>query len=185
MLDGSVRQGFDYLCAVFDTVEIPGGISGMSSQTRCDLDFGPLYQRARTPTGRVGFGEGGLAHKLRILVHAAKVRAGSDAGFEAWRRGQVGACADQGVERLIANAPYVADQSSVARIARDTQESGSSLPPNDPASFMFPRMLHCTGPLHIVWNAYQSSCTRSHGWESFEEVLKAVCAFLGSPGTRS
>ena len=128
--------------------------------------------------GCMGYGEGDLAHKLRAMTHAAKVRTGSDTALRAWRWAQVGACTDQGgADKLLADTPCLTSPDSAAEIARQLMECGSKLSASEIDSYMFPRMIHCTGPLHITWNAYQSACQASEGWGSFEEVLRAVCAF--------
>ena len=186
MWDSSNQHGYNYMCVVFDQVAIPQHRDKMTNQNIVDIDFGPMYSRVQAPAGCLGFGDGDLAHKMRVLTHAARLRTGSEEGFRAWRWAQVGSCTDQGgADKLIADAPCIADDDSVFEVAQSLQEAGTRVPPTDADKFLFPRMIHCTGPLHIVWNAYKTAVIECPGWSRFEDIVRASCAFLGTPGTRS
>ena len=57
--------------------------------------------------------------------------------------------------------------------------------PGEPDTFLFPRMLHILGPLHVLYNALEHAIIQPKSWPKYKIGLRALLAFLGWKGTRN
>ena len=95
-----------------------------------------------------------------------------------------GMCTDQGsAERCLVDMPYVDDPERVSAALEEVARGGEHLT-SDPFAFMFPRALWVSGPLHLLWNAFETSIKSSPRWDDTKEQLTAVLHFLGHKGLR-
>ena len=79
--------------------------------------------------------------------------------------------------------PYFEDPDMVNTAIADARAGTVSLP-EKPESWFFPRAVFVSGPLHIVWNAFESAIKKSPHWEKTKESLAGILAFLGHAGLR-
>jgi len=132
----------------------------------------------------MGHGEGDVAHKAGIIIHKGELFTGAPVLFSKWRWCQRGVCADQGWEREVADSPNVNDTDQVRRALQQLASGEVKLIGSNPEAYLFPCMLFVTGPMHILWNAYETSCTAITRGQKFSDLLGGVLAMLGHKGTR-
>ena len=105
-------------------------------------------------------------------------------GWAATRLSVRGMCTDQGSgERQLVDMPYVDDPALVAMAMEESAETGDRLS-RCAEAFMFPRALWVSGPLHLVWNAFEAAIKESPGWEDIKTQLAHILQFLGHRGLR-
>ena len=132
----------------------------------------------------MGYGEGDVAHITRATIHKGKLQTGTPENFYKWRLTFRGLCADQGWEREIADAPNVDDPDKVQDALLQVATGKLRLLGSDPDAFLFPRMLLVTGPLHIVWNSFESACKANPTWPAMKDFLSGVMSVLGHKGLK-
>jgi len=181
MADASEQHRHNYLCQRVDSAVVPDGLP--THQQRL-LDIRQSFSRAILPLGVLGYGEANLANKLRLVLHAAKLLTGTPESLSRWRHSVRGLCADQGVERFIADAPNVSDPSLVEDVLARHHAGQLQLHATEPDSFFLPNAVLVSGPLHVAWNAFESAVKAAPEWEPYKEFLSNVLSFLGHHGLR-
>ena len=181
MADTSEQHHHNYLCQRMDSVVVP---YGLPTHQQRQLDIGQCFRRAVLPLGVFGYGEANLANKLRLVLHAAKLLTGTPEGLHRWRHSVRGLCADPGVERFIADAPNVSDPRLVEDAVAKHHAGHLQLHATEPDSFFLPNAVLVSGPLHLVWDAFESAVKAAPEWEAYKEFLSNVLSFLGHHGLR-
>ena len=95
LADSSEQHHHNYLCQRVDAVVVP---PGMSAADRKLHSVQHAFARSLLPPGTLGYGEADAAHKLRLVLHFAKLTTGSQESLLKWRRSIRGMCSDQGLE---------------------------------------------------------------------------------------
>jgi hypothetical protein len=72
----------------------------------------------------------------------------------------------------------------VATTLQEVREGKRALLPSDPGSYFFPLAIWVSGPLHLAWNAFETSAKGTEVWESYRDFISAITAFLGHQGIR-
>eukprot|EP00969_Alexandrium_andersonii_P099438 4387715-Alexandrium_andersonii.AAC.1 len=83
-MDASEQHGHHYLCVVTDGVTYDAQHS-KSTSDRLSFDYNRGFQRLCEPFGCLGFGETDTVHKLKLLLHGARMRTGSSEALLRWR----------------------------------------------------------------------------------------------------
>jgi hypothetical protein len=106
LVDASEQSRVNYLCQRSDSLVVPENI-------RLDhmrkMDCNSVFLRSILPLGITGHGESDVAHKMRLVLHSAKLLTGCKESFDRWRHSIRGMCTDQAcykytiVERLCGN----------------------------------------------------------------------------------
>jgi hypothetical protein len=78
------------------------------------------------------------------------------------------------------DAPNVDDPASVADVLGKISTGEIQLVASEPEAFFFPRAIWVSGPLHVVWNAFEKAVQSTPGWPTFKESLAGILAFLGN-----
>ena len=81
--------------------------------------------------------------------------------------------------------PKVTAVADVDRTLVEHADRGVPLSPTNAAAFFLPLALLVTGPLHIVWNAFENAMKGLERWLSFKEFLSAILSLLGNAGLRA
>lgn len=109
-------------------------------------------------------------------------RCGGEA-LDRWRASIRGICSDQGVEVGLCDLPDISRPEEMMKLL---QSDG----PQDlvqvtaGSSYFFPNALLVMGPLHIIWNAFESCISGLKVWPEFRELLSGILGFLGNRGLR-
>ncbi len=179
-IDASVQGGWDYLVCRSDELQ-KGGSDGVSTYE--DETPNSMWNKDLIPLGCLGLGAADISHKLRVLVHHAKLKTGSDRALENWRWTRIGLVTDQGTERLLADSPNILGIQDVEQVLTEYRAGRLELLPSKPENWLFPRLVGVTGPLHIAWNAYETAVKGSAKWDEHETFLRSVLYFLGTKAT--
>ena len=108
------------------------------------LDLNTAFQRRMLPLSVLGYGEGDVAHKIKLVLHAAKLSAGDGDGLERLRHSVRGMCSDQGWERELCDAPNVTNPDRVQQILADHRSGKNVLLASQPDGFS-PIVFGCLG----------------------------------------
>eukprot|EP00972_Heterocapsa_arctica_P070561 10424163-Heterocapsa_arctica.AAC.1 len=128
------------------------------------------FQRTLLPLGVLGYGEGDLAHKMRLVLHALHMQTGSAKALGRMRWSVQGVCSDQGTERGLCEAPNIIDPEKagwglgensqhtllvsfsdftcppqVASTLQEVREGVRALLLSDPESYFFPLAIWVSG----------------------------------------
>ena len=103
-----------------------------------------------------GHGETDLAHKGQQVLHFAKLLTGTEEGLRQYRMSVRGMCTDQGTERALCDLPNLTDVAGMAETLERINRKELKLVGSEPNAFLFPVACWVSGPLHIIWNAYES-----------------------------
>ena len=182
LADSSEQNHYDYFCQRSDSIEIP---PNLKDDERAQLDVRLHFRRSILPLAVVGYGETDLPHKVRAMLHVARLMTGSISALDAWRLSIRGMCTDQGAERGLCDIPFIADPSHVSQVLSDYQEKKIPMLCSEPSTFFFPKAVLITGPLHIVWNAFETAVKQSPSWPNYKETLAAILHLLGHQGLRT
>ena len=93
-------------------------------------------------------------------------------------------CADQGVEKGIADVPNVENPEQIQQILTQVRTGQRQMLATKPDSYFFPVLLLITGPMHILWNSFETAIKMTKGWQSYKPFLAAVLSVLGNRGQR-
>ena len=104
--DSSTQNHYDYFCQRSDCLVL----RAEATDTELVHQNPTLnFQRVLLPLGVLGYGEGDLAHKMRLVLHAAHLQTGSAESLRRMRWSIRGVCSDQGTERGPCDAPNMVD----------------------------------------------------------------------------
>ena len=181
LADSSEQSHYDFFCQRTDSLEIP---PKLKLEDRVQLDETRHFRRSILPLGVLGYGETDIAHKVQVLVHTARLLTGSSSALDAWRHSIRGMCTDQGVERSLCDIPFIQDPALVNQVLDDYKANKVPMLGSEPNAFFFPKAVLITGPMHILWNAFEQCVKRTASWPFFQEILSAILAFLGHRGLR-
>ena len=135
------------------------------------------------PTSCLGYGESGAVNKMQNVLHMYKILTGTAAALREMRWSIRGVCSDQGAEKKLCDAPNVDRIEDVATVLTAFADGDIKLMGTKPESYFFPVAVWVSGPLHIAWNAFETSCTANTRWQGrqgFHALLKDLLAFLGN-----
>ena len=181
LADASMQGREEYFCMRMDGMEIP---RSLSSSEIVRLNPGVVFKRFLMPLATLGQGETDLEHKAARVVHAAWMVTGTRPLLDVWRSGVRGFCGDQGTERGLCDMPRVDDLSKVKEVLARHAAAPVQHVASDAASFFFPNAILITGPLHIVWNAFESAVQKVPWWPDLKEATSMLMSFLGHHGIR-
>ena len=138
------------------------------------LNMPRIAQQRILPVTCLGYGKSSLLDKLLCYVHTILLESGGDAQ-QMWkyRCAIRGYCSDQGLERAIADSPWILDVEQL-RVWVDAVERGEASLHQGHASFMLPYCIFIPGHLHMLWNALESAVTEHEFWNEYERDLKSV-----------
>ena len=168
--DGSTQQSWNFL--VTKTAEFPHVSAAVHSEQDSMQCVGQQARSRSMPLVCLGHSEADLPHNMMAMIHSAKLLTGSKAGFDQWRLSLRAAITDQGIERRLAECPYLespADFHNAIRAMQhgDTDGGGPRIPASMPYAYLFPALVQVTGPQHIIWNAFEASIKHLDGWDSY------------------
>ena len=152
LADASEQGREEYFCQRMDGFVIPKSIS---SKTMVDVDPGLVFRRFIMPLSTCGQGETDLEHKAARTVHTGWMITGCTDSFVSWRQSVRCFCGDQGTERGLCDMPRVDDLEKLQETLQRHLDNPDLLVCSDPDAFFFPRAILVTGPLHIVWKAFE------------------------------
>ena len=176
--DASEQFHYDYFCQRLDTILVPPDATPRGRLRQADLTSS--FHRLMLPLSVLGVGETSLGQKVKRVIHAGKLWAG-EKHWDTFRYGIRGMCSDQGTEKALCDCPNVDKPEHVARALMKMQDPGWDSSPLE-VDWLFPRALWVAGPLHQIWNAFETAIKASPRWNAFEVFLKAMLAFLGHTG---
>ena len=104
--DSSTQNHHDYFCQRADCLVLHPEATDVEL-----LHQSPAlsFQRMLLPLGVLGYGEGDLAHKMRLVLHAMHLQTGTPEALRKMRWSIRGLCSDQGTERGLCDAPNIID----------------------------------------------------------------------------
>ena len=131
------------------------------------------------PLAVLGQGETDLCHKAARMFHTAWMITGSNPLMDQWRRCVRAFCGDQGTERGLCDLPRVDDLAKLQAILELHAAHPERRVASDADAFFFPNAILVTGPLHIVWNAFESAVSKVSWWPSLKQATVMLMGFLG------
>ena len=172
--DSSPQGTYEYFIIVEDKITFH------ADPTRFESPLSNFsYERRTKPVMVLGAGRQSVQDKVAKSIHAAKLESGT--AFNTWRKSVKGCVSDQGVERLLAQAPMAAnpEESDAVQAAVEALRGGASL--EEVADVVFlPESVQGPGMLHIIFDALETACTALGDWKVFETRLRAITKVLGN-----
>ena len=89
---------------------------------------------------------------------------------------------DPGAERGLRNMPRAHDPDAITEAVDHHGAHPEFRVSTDLEALLFPLAVLVTGPLHIVWNAFQTALNLVDWWPELKELISAVLSFLGHSG---
>ena len=179
MADASMQGNVEFFAQRLEGFVKP---VGMSAAEEAKIDPGLMYRQVSLPLATLAVGETDLDHKGARVVHTGWLITGEADCFHKWRLSVRGVCSDQGTERAIVDMPRVDDVASLHESLDRIRIAGDTSRISDADSFFFPNAVLVTGPLHILWNAFESAVKSVEWWPEFQADVSALLSFLGDPG---
>ena len=136
-------------------------------------DIGATFEERVLPLSTNAKGRSGGLRKQANMCTVQLMEAGTDDLFHKVRNEVLGACCDQGPERVVADSSV----SSIGRY-RDTYVAS-----ND-QSYYWPRCLWIAGLLHVFYNALETSLKSVKPVADFIDLLKPLVDFLSDRDLR-
>ena len=178
-MDASEQKQTNYLFTKFEYVALP---RRMTIAQRLNAKWSKYYHTDVLPVGCLGYGEASFARKLEVLAHQARMYAGVIDHVNKLRMQVRGVLSDQaGTERHFANCGALHDHLQAEQVVLQT-ESATGF--GESSTYVSPRALGFTDPMHMVWNAFEAAIKSLPEWASYEERLKGCLAFPGHRGRR-
>ena len=91
LADSPEQNHFNFFCLRADSLELP---LASKDKDRVQLPVIRHFRRSILPVSVLGYGETDLAHKVKAMIHTAKLMTGSSSAMEAWRNSVRGMCTD-------------------------------------------------------------------------------------------
>jgi len=168
MIDSSPQLGCNYLCVREDRIKLPG-FALMSPQARASYDRNEGFETRIMPLSTLGLGHAGLVKKGINTANLYLMESEEEEDFHTIRNEVFGSTMDSGTEKDVGN-------DTVGIIAR----FAGLFNPEDPQSFMYPKLLHMPGHLHLLFNALETSVKKLEMAAKFFDALRAIESFLSN-----
>lgn len=137
---------------------------------------GCVYESRSLPATCLGRGKATLIHKVHNATHSQMLECGSSELFDKVRHEVRSITSDTGVERMLADAPYLRDPLALGSVLQRLSEGAEFSESTE--GFLYPACLFIPGHLHLVYNSLQAAVEKEPAWGEMLRLLRGVNSFL-------